>query len=171
MTGRTDTATRLIEAPPAAIYRAFLDPDSLVAWLPPTGMSGRVLLFEPWEGGRYRIELLYTTKTDDSGKTTSNSDVTAGRFLALEPDRRISQSIEFESEDESFAGEMIMTWTFETAETATIIKSANSSLGLLLLPLEGALLHLGAADRPPSLFNLPESPGREHRQASIQALS
>jgi uncharacterized protein YndB with AHSA1/START domain len=61
MPGRTDTASRLVRASPDAAYRAFVDPGSLTAWLPPEGMSGRVLLFEPREGGRYRIELRYET--------------------------------------------------------------------------------------------------------------
>jgi uncharacterized protein YndB with AHSA1/START domain len=48
---RTDTATRLVPAAPEAVYRAFVDATALMAWLPPAGMSGRALLFEPWEGG------------------------------------------------------------------------------------------------------------------------
>ena len=56
---RIDTASRLIAASPEAIYAAFVDAGRLMIWLPPTGMTGRALLFEPWEGGRYRIELTY----------------------------------------------------------------------------------------------------------------
>jgi uncharacterized protein YndB with AHSA1/START domain len=61
MSARTDTASRLVRASPDAVYRAFMDPGSLIAWLPREGMSGRVLLFEPREGGHYRIELRYET--------------------------------------------------------------------------------------------------------------
>lgn len=68
---RTDTATRFIAASPEVLYRAFLDPEALAAWLPPAGMSGRILLFEPWEGGRYRIELTLEGEGHGvSGKTT-----------------------------------------------------------------------------------------------------
>jgi uncharacterized protein YndB with AHSA1/START domain len=120
MTGRTDSAMRLIHASPEAIYRAFADGERLMAWLPPEGMSGRILLFEPWQGGRYRIELTL----DDgghgvSGKTTERTDVTSGRFLELVPNRRIVQSVEFDSADPAFAGTMVMTWSLEPAPEGT----------------------------------------------------
>jgi uncharacterized protein YndB with AHSA1/START domain len=107
---RADSASRWIAADPARAYRALLDPTALMAWLPPDGMSGRLLEFEPWAGGRYRIELSYAAA--GSGKTTAGSDVTAGRFLELVPDRKLVQSVEFESSDPAYAGTMIMTWTF-----------------------------------------------------------
>ncbi|MBC7987038.1 MAG: hypothetical protein H7X93_10305 [Sphingomonadaceae bacterium] len=66
MPDRTDTDSRLVRASPDAVYRAFVDPRSLIAWLPPEGMSGRVLLFESREGGCYRIELRYETAAPTS---------------------------------------------------------------------------------------------------------
>lgn len=111
MTGRTDRASRVIAAAPGAIYDAFLDPETLMKWLPPGGMTGRVLEFEPREGGRYCIELTYTG--EGKGKTGNRTDVTRGRFLTLEPGRRIVWSADFDSDDPSFAGTMIMNWLFE----------------------------------------------------------
>ena len=43
---RTDSATRVIAAPAEAIYRAFLDPEAWVEWLPPAGMTARIYQFE-----------------------------------------------------------------------------------------------------------------------------
>ena len=43
---RTDTATRLVRAAPDTLYRAFVDPEALMAWLPPEGTSGRLLPFD-----------------------------------------------------------------------------------------------------------------------------
>ena len=114
---RTDTGSRFIAAPPDTVYGALVDPDALMAWLPPRGMSGRVLLFEPREGGRYRIELIHDG--EGAGKSTARSDISAGRFLALEPGRRVVQSVEFESDDPAFAGEMILTWSLEPAPAGT----------------------------------------------------
>ena len=112
--GRTDTASVVVAARPSTVYRAFADPDALMAWLPPGNMTGRVLLYDFREGGRYRIELTYDEAgPPGAGKTTDRSDVSAGRFLSLEPGARIVQSVEFESADASFAGEMVMTWTFD----------------------------------------------------------
>jgi uncharacterized protein YndB with AHSA1/START domain len=119
MTRRTDSGSRLIQASTEAIYGALIDPKSLIAWLPPGDMSGRILLFEPWVGGRYSIELTYAT--GEFGKTTANSDISSGRFLAFDPGRIVSQSVEFESDDDAFAGEMIMTWSLEPQGTAALV--------------------------------------------------
>jgi uncharacterized protein YndB with AHSA1/START domain len=117
---RTDSASAVIDALPEAVYRAVADPDALMAWLPPEGMSGRVLEYDFREGGRYRIELTYgDAAAAGAGKTTARTDVTAGWFLSLAPGECIVQSVEFESEDASFAGEMIMTWSFEAAGART----------------------------------------------------
>ena len=45
---RTDQASRVIDASPERIYRAFTDPDMLTKWLPPVGMTGR---FERFDAG------------------------------------------------------------------------------------------------------------------------
>ncbi|HYJ29678.1 MAG TPA: SRPBCC domain-containing protein, partial [Allosphingosinicella sp.] len=56
---------------------------------------------------------------EGTGKTTAKSDISAGRFLALERGRRVVQSVAFESEDPAFAGEMIMTWSLDPASGGT----------------------------------------------------
>jgi uncharacterized protein YndB with AHSA1/START domain len=120
VTARVDTAARFVCAAPEAVYRAFVDPSALMAWLPPEGMSGRALLFEPWPGGRYRIELsLLGEGHEASGKTTERTDVAGGRFVELEPGRRVVQTVEFESADPAFAGTMIMTWRLDPAPGGT----------------------------------------------------
>lgn len=139
---RTDTATRLVQASPEAVYRAFVDPDALIAWLPPEGMSGRVLQFEPWEGGGYRIELaLERDEPGVSGKTSERTDVTSGRFLALEPGRRIVQTVEFESGDPAFAGTMVMTWLIEPAPggSSVTVSAADVPSGISAADHEAGL--------------------------------
>ena len=117
MPKRTDSASRHIAASPAAIYAAFIDPAQLMQWLPPGNMSGRALEFEPHEGGRYRIELTYRDET--KGKTGDRTDVSGGRFLELDPGRKIVWSVDFESDDPAFAGTMIMTWLLEPSQGGT----------------------------------------------------
>jgi uncharacterized protein YndB with AHSA1/START domain len=117
---RTDTAARVIAATPDAVYRAFAEASALMAWLPPGNMTGRALDYDFRLGGRYRIELTYG---DDAahgvGKTTGRTDVSTGRFLSLQPGKRIVQSVEFESNDDSVKGEMVMTWAFESVHGGT----------------------------------------------------
>lgn len=117
---RTDTASRTIPASPEVIYGAFAEADALMAWLPPGDMTGRALEYEFRRGGRYCIELSYPDTTPaGTAKTTDLTDLTTGSFLALEPGKRIVQSVEFESTDPSFAGTMVMTWSFESAPSGT----------------------------------------------------
>lgn len=121
-TGKTrmDTASRVVQAPPHAIYQAFLDPKALASWLPPRGMSGEFLSFEPREGGRYRMVLTYEASQHSApGKTSENTDVVQGRFLELVLDERVVQSVEFVSENPSFAGVMTMTWSLASVPGGT----------------------------------------------------
>lgn len=130
---RTDAATRFIPASPQTLYRAFVDPEALIAWLPPKGMSGRILLFEPWQGGGYRIELALEGEGHGaSGKTTERTDVASGLFLELLPDRRIVQTVEFDSADPAFAGTMVMTWTLDPAPggTSVTVSAADVPSGI-----------------------------------------
>ena len=124
---RTDTASLVIAAQPDAIYRAFADPDALMAWLPPGNMIGRALEYDFREGGRYRIELTYDEAArPGAGKTTERTDISSGRFLSLKPGRRIVQSVEFESADALFAGKMVMTWTFDSLGESTASRSRRN---------------------------------------------
>ena len=55
---RVDSASRLIQASPADIYRAFAEPGAMEQWLPPGDMVGRMLHFDFRDGGSYRMRLL-----------------------------------------------------------------------------------------------------------------
>ena len=128
---RTDRASRLIKAPVAKVYGAFVDAAALVRWLPPEGMTGAMLAFDAAPGGGYRMALSY----DDAevpGKSSEHGDVVEVRFLALVPNTKIVQSAEFESEDPAFAGTMVMTWTFEAAgaDTRVAIECENVPQGI-----------------------------------------
>jgi uncharacterized protein YndB with AHSA1/START domain len=110
--GRTDRASRIVKAPPAAVYRAFIDPAALVEWLPPTGMTARIETFEPKAGGHYRMALTYDAPDPSvRGKASEDTDIVEGRFVELVQDERVVQAVTFESDDPAFAGEMRMTWS------------------------------------------------------------
>jgi uncharacterized protein YndB with AHSA1/START domain len=74
-----------LKAPRARVYRALLDPRAVATWKVPTGMSSRVHVFEPREGGSFRVSLTYETATG-TGKTTAHTDTYHGRFVKLVPD-------------------------------------------------------------------------------------
>jgi uncharacterized protein YndB with AHSA1/START domain len=112
---RTDRASRLFKAPLATLYRAFIEPDALVRWLPPEGMSGEMLEFDARAGGGYRMALRYEGGDHPQGKTSDDTDEVAVRFLKLVPEKLILQAADFLSDDPAFAGTMTMSWSFEAA--------------------------------------------------------
>jgi uncharacterized protein YndB with AHSA1/START domain len=107
---RTDTASRVIAAPLERVYAALVDPDALIAWLPPEGMSGRFERFDARPGGSYRMVLTYADASGAPGKATADSDIVEGRFLDVVPGARVVQAVDFVSDDPAYAGTMTMTW-------------------------------------------------------------
>ncbi len=119
---RTDTASRVIAAPVDRTYAALVDPEALLAWLPPTGMSASFERFDLRLGGSYRMVLTYADATNAPGKTTESSDVVEARFTDLVPDERVAQAVDFVSDDPDLAGTMSMTWTVTAAEGGTRVE-------------------------------------------------
>lgn len=130
--GRTDSASRLVKASPERIYAAMVDPDALVAWLPPEGMSGIMHQFDAREGGGYRMELVYADPSSASAKSTENSDIASVAFGPLEPGRRVVQYVDFVSEDAAFSGTMTMIWSLdaEADGTRVTITAENVPTGI-----------------------------------------
>lgn len=106
MTRRTDEASRLIHAAPAKIYRACTEAEAVRTWRAPDGMTAEVHSFDPRPGGAYRMALTYAVPPEGGGKSSADSDVFEGVFLALEPDRRIVEEVRFDTDDPAFAGAM-----------------------------------------------------------------
>ncbi len=111
---------RVIKAPRAAVYHAFVDRDAIAAWLPPDTMRGTVHIFEPREGGLFRLSLTYQNQEDvGRGKTSEDTDTVQGKFVELVPFEKIVWAVEFESEEPGFAGEMSITTRFTDADGGT----------------------------------------------------
>jgi uncharacterized protein YndB with AHSA1/START domain len=110
----TTRVTQHINAPRSAVYRALIDARSVQQWMVPDGMTSVVHVFEPREGGAYRISLTYDS-TDHTGKSSAHTDTHGGRFVKLTPDREVVQTTEFETDDPSMQGEMRMTFALADA--------------------------------------------------------
>lgn len=132
MTGRVDTVSRVINAPPDAVFRAFSTADAFMAWLPPKGMTGQVFTFDFSEGGGYRMRLTLDDAVDARGKTSENADDVTVRFVKIVPDALIAQEVTFDSEDPQFAGVMKMTWKFQPVDegTAVIVTAEDMPAGI-----------------------------------------
>ncbi len=105
---RSDSASVIVPAPPARAHAALVDRDALLQWMPPDGMTGRFVRFDPRTGGGYRLVLTYAE--GGAGKTTTDTDVVDVRFVTVEPGR-VVQEVDFVSFDPEFASTMRMTWT------------------------------------------------------------
>ena len=107
---RTDSAFRVIPASPERVFAALVDPEALVTWLPPDGMSGRFEHFDVRPGGSYRLVLTYEDASNTLGKATADSDIVEARFVEVVPGVRVVQAVDFVSDDPAHAGTMTMTW-------------------------------------------------------------
>lgn len=118
---RTDTASRVIAAAPDRVYAALLDPDALVTWLPPRGMTGRFEGFDARPGGSYRMVLTYANASGARGKTSADADVVEARFVEIVPGERVVQAVDFVSDDPRYAGTMTMSWELVPVQAGTRI--------------------------------------------------
>lgn len=100
---------RVLRAPPERIYRAFLDRDAMVKWLPPNGFTGRVHELDARVGGRYRMSF--------TNLATGQSHTFGGEYLELVPSERICHTDGFD--DPNLPGEMRTTVTLRKVSCGT----------------------------------------------------
>ena len=92
---------RVLRAPPERVYRAFLDADAMVKWLPPNGFTGKVHHLEAKAGGTYRMSF--------TNLATGASHAFGGEYLELVPGERIRHTDRFD--DPNLPGTMVVTVT------------------------------------------------------------
>lgn len=116
---RTDRGSRVIAAPPGRVWAALVDPQVLVAWLAPGGMTGRFERFDARPGGGYRMVLTYPDASGAPGKASADSDIVEARFVDIVPGERVVQAVDFVSDDPAYAGTMTMTWEVIAVDAGT----------------------------------------------------
>jgi uncharacterized protein YndB with AHSA1/START domain len=134
----TTRITRHIDAPPARVYRALLDPTSVQRWMVPDGMTSRIHSFDAREGGTFRISLTYDEPTS-AGKTDPHTDSFHGRFVRLVPDTEVVQAVEFETDDPATQGEMTITYTLVDAAGGTDLVGVHENLPPGVSPADNEL--------------------------------
>ena len=116
---RTDRASRVLAASPARVWAALVDPEALLAWLPPGEMTGRFERFDARPGGSYRMVLTYPDASGAPGKATAESDIVEARFVDIVPGERVIQAVDFVSDDPAYTGTMTMTWEVTAVDAGT----------------------------------------------------
>ena len=100
---------RVLRATPERVYRAFLDADAMVKWLPPHGFTGRVHHLDARVGGTYKMSFTNFT----SGKSHSFG----GEYLELASNERLRWTDRFD--DPNLPGEMTVTVKLKKVSVGT----------------------------------------------------
>jgi len=79
---------RVLRAPTERVYRAFLNADAMVKWLPPNGFTATMHHMEPKVGGTFRMSF--------TNFTTQQSHSFGGEFLELVPNELIRYTDKFD---------------------------------------------------------------------------
>ena len=127
MTTASTRISQQVNAPRTQVYRALLDAQAVATWMVPDGMTSHVHAFEAREGGSFRISLTYDAPTG-TGKTTAHIDTYHGRFVKLVPNEQVIEVVEFETDDDSLRGEMMMTFTLTEADGGTDVLAVHDNL-------------------------------------------
>jgi uncharacterized protein YndB with AHSA1/START domain len=123
--GNTVRLHRVIRAPAERVYRAFLDPEAMVKWLPPHGFTGKVHSIDAREGGGYRMSFTnFSTRTSHSF---------GGRYVELVPNQRLRYTDAFD--DPNLPGSMQVTVTLRQVMCGTELTIVQEGLPAVI-PVE-----------------------------------
>lgn len=89
MAGNTIRLHRVLRAPPERIYRALLDPQALVKWLPPHGFTAQVHQLDARVGGTYAMSF--------TNFSNGQSHSFGGEYLELVPPTRVRHTDRFDN--------------------------------------------------------------------------
>ncbi|MGA8659213.1 MAG: SRPBCC family protein [Chthoniobacterales bacterium] len=120
---------RVLRATPERIYRAFLDADALVKWMPPNGFTGKVHHLDAKVGGTYKLSF--------TNFTTGKSHSFGGSYLELKPHERIRHTDKFD--DANLPGEMRVTITLKQVSCGTELNITQEGVPTVI-PVEACYL-------------------------------
>ena len=116
---------RILRSDPQNVYRAFLDPDAMVKWLPPHGFSGKVHHIDAKVGGTYKMSF--------TNFGTGKSHSFGGKYLELKPYELIQYTDEFD--DPNLPGEIKVTISLRAVACGTEINIVQEGLPAVI-PVE-----------------------------------
>ena len=134
---------RFLKAPPERVYKAFLDPDAMVKWLPPHGFTGKVHRMDAAVGGGYKMSF--------TNFGTGQTHRFGGTYLELTPHQRIRYTDQFD--DPTLPGTMQVTIELRKVMTGTEVNIVQEGLPPQI-PVEFA--YLGWQESLTLLANLVE---------------
>ncbi len=120
---------RVLQAPPERIYRAFLDPDAMVKWLPPNGFTGKVHHLDAKVGGTYKMSF--------TNFSTGGGHSFGGEYLELVPNERIRHTDVFD--DPNLPGQMVTTVSLKAVSVGTEVSIVQEGIPEMI-PAEACYL-------------------------------
>ena len=129
MSTNTVRLHRVLRAAPERVYRAFLDADAMVKWLPPNGFTGKVHELDARVGGTYKMSF--------TNFTTQKSHAFGGKYLELVPYERIRHTDTFD--DANLPGEMVTTITLKKVFCGTELTCVQEGIPAMI-PAEACYL-------------------------------
>lgn len=121
---------RVLTAKPERVYKAFVDGDALVKWLPPNGFTARLhQSVDAKVGGGYRMSF--------TNFTTGSSHSFSVKFTELAPHERIRHTDRFD--DPHLPGEMQVTITLKKVSVGTELNIVQEGIPDVI-PTEGCYL-------------------------------
>jgi uncharacterized protein YndB with AHSA1/START domain len=115
---------RVLRAPPARVYKAFIDADAMAKWLPPNGFTGKIHQMDAKVGGRFKMSFTNFT----SGKSHSFG----GEYLELVPHERLRYTDRFD--DPNLPGEMITTVDLRAVSVGTELNVVQEGVPAIIPP-------------------------------------
>lgn len=109
MAGNTVRLHRVLRAPPARVYRAFLNPEAMAKWIPPNGFTCVVHHMEARVGGTFRMSF--------TNFTTEKSHSFGGEYLELVPGKLLRYTDRFD--DPNLPGLIQVTVTLKPVSCGT----------------------------------------------------
>jgi uncharacterized protein YndB with AHSA1/START domain len=120
---------RVFAAKPEKLYRAFIDADAMVKWLPPNGFTAKVHHADAKVGGTYKMSF--------TNFTTGNSHTFGGKYLELVPNERLRYTDSFE--DPNLPGEIQVTVVLKEVSVGTEVHIEQTNLPSAI-PVEACYL-------------------------------
>jgi uncharacterized protein YndB with AHSA1/START domain len=123
-TNNTNTVRfhRVLRAKPERVYRAFLDADAMVKWLPPNGFTGKVHHVDAKVGGTYKMSF--------TNFSTAKSHSFGGKYLELKPSELLRYTDKFD--DANLPGEMITTITLKPVFCGTELNITQEGIPAMI---------------------------------------
>ena len=139
---------RVLRAPPARVYRAFLNAEAMAKWIPPNGFTCTVHHLEAKVGGTFRMSF--------TNFNSGNGHSFGGEYLELVPDALIRYTDKFD--DPNLPGVIQVTVTLTAVSCGTDLSIVQEGIPDVI-PVE--MCYLGWQESLVALAKLvePEIPG------------